>query len=94
MKNYIYLGTVREMTSDGRACLMQKNKFSVGESIEIMKPDGRDIPAKVLSITDTEGNAQESAPHPKQELRLMLDCPAEPGDILRKEEPDSGAKEM
>ena len=94
VKNYIYLGTVREMTSDGRACLMQKNKFSVGESIEIMKPDGRDIPAKVLSITDTEGNAQESAPHPKQELRLMLDCPAEPGDILRKEEPDSGVKEM
>ena len=68
--------------------------FSVGESIEIMKPDGRDIPAKVLSITDTEGNAQESAPHPKQELRLMLDSPAEPGDILRKEESDSGVKEM
>ena len=62
----------------------QKNKFFVGDTIEIMKPDGRNVEALVKGICDTEGNAQESAPHPKQILWAELDQPAEVYDILRK----------
>ena len=42
VKNYTYLGTVEE--ADGKRPLPDWNrrtKFSVGETIEIMKPDGR-----------------------------------------------------
>ena len=82
-KNYTYLGTVEE--SEGcRFRIEQKNKFSVGETIEIMKPDGRNVQALVKSICDEEGNAQESAPHPKQILWVELDAPADVHDILRK----------
>ena len=49
-----------------------------------MKPDGRNIPAVVRGIRDEEGNAQESAPHPKQMLWVDLDADVEPWDILRK----------
>ena len=49
-----------------------------------MKPDGRNVEALVKGICDTEGNAQESAPHPKQILWAELDQPAEVYDILRK----------
>ena len=83
VKNYTYLGTVEEFEGC-RFRIEQKNKFSVGETIEIMKPDGRNVQALVKSICDEEGNAQESAPHPKQILWVELDAPADVHDILRK----------
>ncbi len=80
----VYLGTVEG--TEGEDCfLTQKNKFSVGEALTIMKPDGRDITAEVLEIRDREsGEAQESCPHSKQRLRVRLSvCPAA-GDLLRR----------
>ena len=86
VKNYTYLGTVEE--TDGKGCcrIEQKNKFSVGDVIEVMKPDGRNVMAHVRSIRDEEGNAQESAPHPKQVLWVELDAQADSFDILRRKE--------
>ena len=58
VKNYIYLGTVEERDARGFAKIEQKNKFSVGETIEIMKPDGRNISALVRGIYTEEGESQ------------------------------------
>ncbi len=80
----IYLGITGAVREDGFFALEQKNKFSVGEEIEIMKPDGANVSVTVLAITDEEGNAQDSAPHPKQKLWVKLsEVPAQ-YDILRK----------
>ena len=80
----IYLGITGAVREDGFFALEQKNKFSVGEGIEIMKPDGANVAVTVLAITDEEGNAQDSAPHPKQKLWVKLsEVPAQ-YDILRK----------
>ena len=86
VKNYIYLGTVEERDGRGFAKIEQKNKFSVGETIEIMKPDGRNISALVRGIYTEDGESQESAPHPKQVLYIDLDGEVEQYDILRKKE--------
>lgn len=86
VKNYIYLGTVEERDARGFAKIEQKNKFSVGETIEIMKPDGRNISALVRGIYTEEDESQESAPHPKQILYIDLDGEVEQYDILRKKE--------
>ena len=51
-----------------------------------MKPDGRNVEVLVESIMDEQGNAQESAPHPKQILYVRLTEEAEAGDILRRKE--------
>lgn len=64
----------------------QRNKFTVGETIEIMKPDGRNLETKVRRIVNEEGEDQESAPHPKQVLYLELDEKARKYDILRRAE--------
>ena len=58
VKNYIYLGTAEERDARGFAKIEQKNKFSVGETIEIMKPDGRNISALVRGIYTEEGEAR------------------------------------
>ncbi len=85
VKNYTYLGTVEQVRQDGGCRIQQKNKFSVGETLEVMKPDGRNLETRVRSITDGEGRPMESAPHPRQELYVELEVPVEVYDILRKE---------
>ncbi len=65
------------------ARIEQRNKFCVGDSIEIMKPDGSNVPVTVEAIYNEEGEAVESAPHPKQLLWLKLSCVPEKYDLLR-----------
>ncbi len=78
----VWLGIAEEVR-DGRVRFTQRNKFSVGDDIEIMKPDGTDLPAKVLELVTPEGETVESAPHPQQVLYARLSAAAEPGDLLR-----------
>lgn len=82
-RDYVYLGISGESLEDGSFVIEQKNKFCVGDKIEIMKADGRDIEANVISITDQDGVAMESCPHPKQIITIKLDQVPEAGDILR-----------
>lgn len=83
VSEYIYLGQVEEAKGN-TVHIEQKNKFSCGEEIEIMKPDGTNVFATVLSIKDDAGNCQESAPHPLQKLSVELSSPAAGYDILRR----------
>lgn len=88
IKGYTYLGIVGEEseTLPGYYRLEQRNKFSVGEEIEIMKPDGRNLSIIVEDIKDEKGFSQESAPHPKQILYVKLGEGASMYDILRRKE--------
>lgn len=86
VSEYTYLGIVGDERQDGLYSIEQRNKFSAGETIEIMKPDGRDIQVPVTVIRDDEGNDMEGAPHPKQKLWVDLDGQADRYDILRREE--------
>lgn len=85
MKEYTYLGIVGSIDKRGFAVIEQRNKFCVGDIIEIMKPDGRNIESKVLKIFNENDEEQESAPHPKQKLFVELEGEAalEEFDILR-----------
>ncbi len=85
VKEYTYLGIVGG-ERDGLVRIEQRNKFSVGEQIEIMKPDGENMQVTVTRITDEDGEEQESAPHPKQALYVGLSGKAEQYDILRRQE--------
>ena len=82
--NSVYLGRVDAVDGEGRCRLEQKNKFSEGEELELMKPDGRNIPVTVRGIWDMEGNPQESCPHARQIIDVDLGMAAEPFDILRR----------
>ena len=85
VREYTYLGIIGK-ESDGRYRIEQRNKFSVGETIEIMKPDGQNIETVVRAIINEDGETQESAPHSKQVLYIELDKKAEKYDILRRAE--------
>lgn len=84
VKNYTYLGYVEEISEDGMAIITQRNKFFVDDTIEIMKPDGRNISAKVEAIYDETMRPMESCPHPKQKLSIKLSEAVEQYDVFRK----------
>lgn len=86
LKEYTYLGIVGEQNEEGLYRIEQRNKFSVGEEIEIMKPDGENLTVTVKRIVDEDGADMESAPHPKQVLYIDLGHPIEKYDILRRKE--------
>ena len=88
IREYTYLGIIGEI-KDGLYRIEQRNKFSVGEVIEIMKPDGQNVEATVEKIIDEDGNEQESAPHPKQVLYVALSADASVYDILRRAEKET-----
>lgn len=80
---YVYLGTL--MKEDGRNAFIQKNKFSVGDEIELVRPD-ETVSAHVLSMTDEDGASMESCPHASRKVYIELDCECRELDIMRKPE--------
>lgn len=85
VNDYIYLGIVEDIDEGGAACITQRNKFCVGDSIEIMKPDGRNEAVTVLGMTTEDGESVESAPHPQQKLHVKLSQTPDRYDLLRVE---------
>lgn len=86
VKEYTYLGIIGE-EKEGTYRIEQRNKFSVGEAIEVMKPNGDNIEVTVKRILTEDGEEQESAPHPKQVLYVDLGIKVDAYDILRRREP-------
>ncbi len=83
INEYIYLGIVEAVDARGFARIHQRNKFCAGDTIELMKPDGRNVPVTVRRLCDAEGTEVDAAPHPKQELYLDLTQEASVYDLLR-----------
>ena len=86
VKAYTYLGLIGESRGDGYYSLEQRNKFSVGDIIEVMKPDGRDMEVRVKGMTDEDGQPMESCPHPKQKIFVDLGVELSSFDLLRKKD--------
>lgn len=96
IKEYTYLGIIGDevdrsnIVKDDNVGVLyeieQRNKFTVGEQIELMKPDGTNVEVTVMEIFDEDGNKMESAPHPKQKLFINLGTKLDKYDILRRKE--------
>ncbi len=90
VNEYIYLGIIedvveREMNGEVKllARIEQRNKFCVGDSIEIMKPDGNNVEITVQGMYNADLEPVESCPHSKQEIWLELSEMPKQYDLLR-----------
>jgi len=88
VREYTYLGIIGEQNEEGLYHIEQRNKFSIGETIEVMKPNGDNLLVTVKTIKDEEGQNVDSAPHPKQNLYIDLGVELHKYDILRRKEED------
>jgi len=86
IKEYTYLGIIGKKNDDGMYALEQRNKFAIGDVIEVMKPDGRNISVKVKVMKDEEGHTIENCPHPRQRIYVDLGIRLSQGDLLRRKD--------
>ena len=83
VNEYIYLGIIEEVRQDGLVRIEQRNKFCVGDTIEIMKPNGDNVLVTVDGMYDADMNPVESCPHSKQLIYLKLSQTPDQYDLLR-----------
>ena len=89
IKEYTYIGIVQKTDDKGMCQIFQRNKFSVGEEIEIMDPEGGNLILPVLAMETLENGQRvpvDSAPHPRQEIWIDFGQPLETGWLLRRKE--------
>lgn len=72
---------------DGVLYCTQKNKFSVGDTLELLEPRAGVRSFTVTALEDEEGTALESVPHPQMKFRLLAGFSAKAGSILRRARP-------
>jgi len=87
IRDYDFIGMVEEDYDESTGCavVMQRNKFEVGEEIEVMPAQGDSWKMTVTKMWNEEGEEVLSAPHPQQILKVKFDKPVKKFDMLRKE---------
>ena len=90
IREYDFIGMVQEDWNEetGFAWVEQRNKFSVGEEIEVMPAQGDSYAMKVTEIRNQNGEAVASAPHPQELLQVKFEKPVKKFDMLRKRPSD------
>lgn len=79
----VFLGMIDRVEEDGSGWFEQKNKFSAGDTVEIMKPSGENVVTRVMAMYDETGQAITSCPHPAVNIRIRTECLLAPYDIIR-----------
>ena len=69
---------------DGTALVRQRNRFALGDTLEILSPNSHGLSFAVTSLSDEDGMPVPDAPHPMQILRVSCPHPVSPGDLLRR----------
>jgi putative protease len=87
LRGYSFAGTVLDYNpKTGMAIIEQRTKFSVGEEIEFIPYKGSSFKQKIETLWNEEGNEIESAPHPKQIVRMKVSQPVEKNILVRKKD--------
>ncbi len=85
IRNFDFCAVVKSYDkSTGYAIIEQRNKFVKGEEVEIFRSNGENISFTIGEMYDQEGNLIESAPHPKQIIKIKLDVEVSEYDMFRK----------
>lgn len=85
LRSYDFVGLIQEYDQkSGWALVEQRNRFGIGDILEITGPQTRTFTQELMEMTDADGFALETAPHPQQLVRLKLSHPAEPWDMIRR----------
>jgi len=79
-----FIAVVKGETQNGRVHIQQRNRFYVGETLEILSPNSIGRSFAVESIQDDGGRELDYAPHPQQSLTVNCPYPLQEGDILRR----------
>ena len=72
---------------DGRAVLTQRNKFAVGDTLELVTNTAAPVTFTAQDLRDADFLPLESVPHPMQRFTMPLPCEAAPLSLVRRKLP-------
>ncbi|MBQ7218893.1 MAG: U32 family peptidase [Ruminococcus sp.] len=84
IRHYNAVAVCEESSADNVCVITQRNKFLVGDTLDILPPDGYSYNVKCLSLRNEDGEEVPSAPHPMQRLYMTTDRPVVKGSVIRK----------
>lgn len=85
IREYDFIGLVTDYDPTTQmATVEQRNKFSIGDEIEIFGPDIRHFDYQIKEMYNSKGEPVESAPHPQEIIQIKIDKAIKPWYILRK----------
>lgn len=84
-REYDFIGLVREYDPHtGWAVVEQRNNFKTGDLLEFTGPATPLFTQKLESMTDADGLGRETAPHPREVMRIQVVKPVKPWDLIRR----------
>ena len=83
VRQWEFIGVV-EKWEDGVAFCTQRGKFSRGETIEVLVPNGENVTLTPAWIKNGEDELIESTPHAMMKYSIPCDTPLPPHSLLRR----------
>ena len=83
IREWQVVALVMDCDDNGIATLTLRNKFSVGDQIEVVGPDVKPIEFVAPEMIDGEGNTITEARNPQMVFRMKLPCKVPAWSILR-----------
>lgn len=86
LRDYDFVALVKDYDpKTSIATVEQRNKFSLGDLVEITGPKTETFEQIISAMWTEEGEKTESAPHPQQILKIKVAQPVHPFDLIRRE---------
>lgn len=84
IRHYDAVAFCEKSVDSTTSVISQRNKFLVGDTLDVLPPGGVPFNVKCLSLTNESGEPVDSAPHPMEILTMKSDLPVPTGSVLRK----------
>ena len=85
IRDWQIVAVVDSCDEEGNAWLSLRNKFSVGDELELVGPDVRPQTLKVDKLTDEEGNDLDQVRKPQMKFAMKLPRQVPPLSLLRRQ---------
>ncbi len=85
-RTYDFMGVIRRFDRDRKEALIEvRHKFFKGDTIEVLQHSGEVLKESVDYIINEEGNKVETAPHPKEIIRIPVENEYDKLSVVRRE---------
>ena len=82
VRDWDFIGTV-DSWENGVAHCTQRGKFAVGDSIEILQPDGSVVKLTPAWIENADGERVDATPHPMMQYTIPCETPLMAYSLIR-----------
>ena len=84
IRHYDAVAVCEKSIDDSTSIISQRNKFYVGDTLDVLPPSGIPFLTKCLSLENKDGIMVESAPHPTERLTMKSDHVIPQSSVIRK----------